>query len=74
MSCETKYENVSIKDLEKQLDDARKALVDRNYKDYKAQGHLFEYKIDFNQFLEDILYILEKSKEAPDYEDNYKKA
>lgn len=76
MSCETQYENISIKDLEKQLEEARKALVDKNYKDYKAEGHLFEYNINFNQFLEDISYILEKAKNIEDskYEDRYKMA
>jgi hypothetical protein len=38
--------------------------VDRLYKPTeKLNGHLFNYDIDFNKFIQDMKYILEKSKE-----------
>jgi hypothetical protein len=52
----------SIEELEKMLLDASKGIarVDKTYVDYKEQGHLFHYKIDYKEFLEDINYILGK--------------
>ena len=58
MSCST--EKIDINDLEEMLHEARKgrAKIDKQYVDYEEQGHLFEYKIDFNQFLEDVDFML----------------
>ena len=76
MSCETGYKDISIQELEVQLEDAKKALVDRKYVKYENQGHLFDYKIDFTQFLEDISDIFTGIKKLPenDIEDTYKRA
>jgi len=73
MSC-TSYNNISISDLENQLKDAKKSLIDKKYKNYSEQGHLFDYEINFTRFLEDISYILEKSKEINSKEDFYRRA
>ena len=54
MSCNT--EKININDLETMLQEARKgrAKIDKQYVDYEDKGQLFDYKIDFTQFLEDI--------------------
>jgi len=59
MSC-NEDTNITIDELEDMLQEAKKgrAKVDKQYVDYKDKGQLFEYKIDFNEFLEDIDYIL----------------
>lgn len=65
MSCETEHKNIDINDLETMLQEARKgrAKIDKQYVDFDEKGHLFEYNIDFNQFLDDINYIFKKHKE-----------
>jgi len=73
MSC-TNYDNISISDLENQLEEAKKALVDKKYKNYSEMEHLFEYNIDFKIFLEDMSYILEKSRNITSEEDSYRRA
>jgi hypothetical protein len=41
--------------------------VDRLYKPTGGlKGHLFNYDIDFNRFIQDMKYILEKSKNRGD--------
>jgi len=54
--------NIKIEELEQQLHDARKGIakVDKTYVNYKEKGHLFQYKIDYQKFLEDIQYILKE--------------
>ena len=74
MSCKAGYDNISIEELEKQLDDAKKALVDKKYQEYKNDAHLFDYDIDFGRFLGDISYILEEAKNLDTFNDNYKMA
>jgi len=74
MSCKAGYDNISIEELEKQLDEAKKALVDKKYQGYKNEAHLFDYDIDFSRFLEDISYILEEAKNLDTFNDNYKMA
>jgi len=72
--CNTNKE-ISIQDLEQQLEDAKTSLVDRKYVNYDEQGHLFQYDIDFNRFLNDIQVILEGIKDIPkENNDNYKMA
>jgi len=72
--CNTNKE-ISIQDLEQQLEDAKTSLVDRKYVNYDEQGHLFQYDIDFNRFLNDIQVILEGIKDIPkENNDNYKRA
>jgi len=58
MSCDTSENKLSIKEIEEKLDDAKKSLVDKKYVMYNNPGHLFDYKIDFEVFLEDISTIL----------------
>ena len=65
MSCETEHKNIDINDLEAMLQEARKgrAKIDKQYVDFDKKGHLFDYNINFNQFLDDINYIFKKHKE-----------
>jgi len=73
--CNTNQPKITITELEAQLEDAKKALVDRKYVKYENQGHLFLYDIDFSRFLEDIGHILNEVKKLPkDNNDNYKRA
>ena len=62
MSCNT--DNIGIDELEDMLQDAKKgrAKVDKQYVEYKDKGHLFNYLIDFNEFLEDIDFIFKSQK------------
>jgi hypothetical protein len=50
----------SLEELEQMLHDAKKGIakVDKTYVNYKEQGHLFPYDINFKEFLENIQYIL----------------
>lgn len=61
MSCETEYKDIDMHEISEQLKSTRKALVDRVYVDYEST-QLFKYNIDFNQFLDDINYIIESIK------------
>jgi len=74
MSCELGYENISIEELEKQLDDAKKSLVDKKYKNYDSPEHLFNYNINFDRFLADMSYILDKAKNVENVDDRYQMA
>ena len=75
MSCGTGKAEISIQDLEEQLSDAKKALVDRKYVKYDTQGHLFDYDIDFDRFLVDIDFILKEAKKLDEEnEDDYRRA
>ena len=51
-----------LEKLEQMLKEAQKGLakVDKKYVQYENPGHLFNYKINFQKFLENIYYILEK--------------
>lgn len=62
MSCST--EKIDITDLEEMLQEARKgrAKIDKQYVDYDDKGQLFEYNIDFTEFLEDIDHIFKEGK------------
>jgi len=64
MSCDFENNPVTIDELEIQLKDAKKGIakVDKKYVNYKENGHLFEYDIDFGRFLDDINFILEAIK------------
>jgi len=74
--CNTNQGELSIQELEGQLEEAKKALVDRKYVKYQNPGHLFMYDIDFSRFLEDISHILNEVKKLPDEknDDNYFRA
>jgi len=75
MSCGTDYKELSIVELEAQLEEAKKSLVDKKYVGYENNNHLFDYDIDFSRFLEDISHILNEAKKLPDdSNDRYKKA
>jgi hypothetical protein len=54
----------NLEELEQMLQDAKKGIakVDKVYVNYKEKGHLFPYKIDFIQFLEEINYILTRDE------------
>jgi hypothetical protein len=52
----------NLEELEQMLKDATKGIakVDKTYVNYKEKGHLFQYNINFKEFLENINYILSK--------------
>ena len=53
---------MDLQELEKMLKEAEKGIakVDKTYVNYDVKGHLFQYDIDFNKFLNNINYILER--------------
>ena len=53
---------MTIKELEKELEEAKQQLakVDKTYVDYEHKGHLFDYKIDYEQFLNDIAHVIKE--------------
>lgn len=61
MGCEVEYKDINISEISKQLQNTKKALVDRAYVDYSG-NHLFDYNIDFPRFLDDINHIIESIK------------
>lgn len=64
IQCSTGEKQINIEELEVMLQEAKKGMakVDKKYKDYKNPGHLFEYDIDFDKFLNNINHILVESK------------
>ena len=68
--CDTN-QNVTMEDWEKMVQESDEfqdfVPVDRLYKPTGGlNGHLFNYDIDFNRFIQDMKYILEKSKNRGD--------
>lgn len=63
---------LTVDELAKQLDEARKgkARVDSKYVDYQSRGHLYDYKINYPEFLDDITHIIKEGKNRP-LEDRY---
>jgi len=61
-SYETSKNTNNINDLEEMLKEAKKGIakIDKNYVGYEEKGHLFSYQINFQEFLENIEYILSK--------------
>lgn len=49
-----------IEELQKQLEEAKKgkAKVDSEYVGYDDKAHLFDYKVDFNRFMDDLMHIV----------------
>ena len=64
MNHKQKQESITLEELEVQLKDAKKGIarIDKKYVNYESPGHLFEYDINFERFLDDINYILESMK------------
>jgi hypothetical protein len=61
--CETEN-NVTIDELEEMVKEAKRtSQVDKHYVDEKIEGHLFDYDIVFNRFLEDMSHLFKKGKE-----------
>jgi hypothetical protein len=58
--------NLNLTDLEKALKEAKKGIakVDKIYVNYNEKGHLFDYNLDYNQFLSDISNLLKIYKEV----------
>jgi hypothetical protein len=58
-SFESKTVN-NLEELEQMLKDATKGIakIDKEYVNYSEKGHLFQYNINFKNFLENINYIL----------------
>ena len=58
---------LTVEDLAEQIEEARKgkAKVDNQYVGYEDAdaGHLFEYKIDYVRFLDNMAHIIKKGKE-----------
>lgn len=62
---------MTIKELEDKLLNAQKQLakVDKEYVNYDHRGHLFEYDINYVQFLKDISHVIsEGTKKGLDFE------
>ena len=71
---EHELQNVlTVEELEEQLNEAvkGKARVDSKYVDYKTRGHLYDYKIDYHEFLDDVAHIMKEVKKRPE-EERYK--
>lgn len=67
MSCDigvVDKKAVTLEELEAQLKEAKKgvAKIDKKYVNYDERGHLFDYDINFERFLDDINHILESMK------------
>ena len=68
---EHELQNVlTVNELEEQLNEAvkGKARVDSKYVDYKTRGHLYDYKIDYTEFLDDVAHIMREVKKRPEDE------
>ena len=48
-----------------------KARVDSKYVDYQSRGHLYDYKINYTEFLDDMAHIMREVKARPE-EERYK--
>lgn len=64
---------LTVDQLEQQLSEAikGKARVDSKYVDYQTRGHLYDYQINYVQFLEDMSHIMKEVKKRPE-EERYK--
>ena len=51
---------LSIKELENELENIKSQLakVDKEYVNYDNRGHIFDYSINYAQFLEDIAIVI----------------
>lgn len=51
---------LSIKELEIELENIKSQLakVDKEYVNYDNRGHIFDYSINYTQFLEDIAIVI----------------
>jgi hypothetical protein len=67
---------LTVDELSDQIDEARKgkAKVDSKYVGYNEAGHLYDYKFNYVQFLENISHVIKEAKErkANKSEDVYK--
>lgn len=71
---------LTTEELQNQIEEARKgkAKVDSKYVGYAEAGHLFDYKLDYVQFLDDMSFIIKEGKrrkaEAPEevYQSKFK--
>ena len=71
---EHEMQNVlTVEELEEQLEEAikGKARVDSKYVDYQSRGHLYDYKINYTEFLDDMAHIMREVKARPE-EERYK--
>ena len=71
---EHEMQNVlTVEELEEQLEEAikGKARVDSKYVDYESRGHLYDYKINYTEFLDDMAHIMREVKARPE-EERYK--
>lgn len=55
---------ISVKELEQMLEENSKLLakIDKEYVGYEEKGHLFEYNINFETFLNDIAHVIKSYK------------
>jgi hypothetical protein len=60
----TSKNNVSIDELKSLLSEARKgkAKVDSKYVGFESVGHLFDYKLDFPKFIDNIVYVIDSAQ------------
>lgn len=63
---------IPVEELADQIDEARKgkAKVDSKYVGYDEAGHLFDYRYDYVQFLDNMKHIIQEAKKRPK-EDRY---
>jgi hypothetical protein len=47
-----------LDELKEELSDKWDAKIDNAYVDYEGRNHLFDYKLDFNNFLNNLMKIL----------------
>ena len=58
---------IPVDELSMQIEEARKgkAKVDSKYVGYNEAGHLFDYKLDYVKFLDNMRHIIEEAKKRP---------
>ena len=64
---------ITVDELTIQIEEAKKgtARVDSKYVNYEEKGHVFEYELNYPQFLEDITYIIKEGKKRRSSLDRY---
>lgn len=56
---------LTVEQLATQIEEARKgkARVDSKYVEYESFGHLYDYKLDYARFLENIAHAVKHAKQ-----------
>lgn len=58
---------IPVEELADQIDEARKgkAKVDSKYVGYDEAGHLFDYRYNYVEFLDDMKHIIQEARKRP---------